>query len=344
MHDIYDKNFYNWQRDGSYQSAKRIVPDLLSRFPAKSVLDVGCGVGTWLRAFIEEGVENAVGLDGPWVQDKEQFVPEGVIRIQELDRPFRLGQRFDWVVCFEVAEHLPEAAAACFVESLVAHGDVIAFSAAIPFQGGNGHINEQWPEYWASLFRTHGYQCFDAFRPTYWPADEVEWWYAQNMFLAIRDGHPFGGQLEPAAAILPLPHPIRYEQLGQRVAALQEFLGLDDWEMLTISPWPVIAVAMKLVAAGHQECVVAGASARGRAAAQVLKKIGIRVIAFSDRSAILQNHSIDDVEVLSLNKALSLRPSAILISSLTGAEAIENEIQQFALSVSQPVPTIFRIP
>lgn len=50
---LYDARFYSGQKSGSYRSARVIVPLLRALVPVKSVCDVGCGVGGWLRAFQE---------------------------------------------------------------------------------------------------------------------------------------------------------------------------------------------------------------------------------------------------------------------------------------------------
>lgn len=48
---IYDEEFYKQQSQGSYQSAKEIIPIINNFIPnIQSVLDVGCGIGTWLKA------------------------------------------------------------------------------------------------------------------------------------------------------------------------------------------------------------------------------------------------------------------------------------------------------
>jgi ribosomal protein L11 methylase PrmA len=41
-----------------------LVSDLIQ---PKSVVDVGCGLGTWLTAFNKEGVEDILGIDGEYV-------------------------------------------------------------------------------------------------------------------------------------------------------------------------------------------------------------------------------------------------------------------------------------
>ena len=42
-----------------------------------------------------------------------------------------------------------------FVDSLCRHGELIIFSAAVPGQGGERHVNEQPLEYWREKFAGH---------------------------------------------------------------------------------------------------------------------------------------------------------------------------------------------
>ena len=46
------------------------------------------------------------------------------------------GRTYDLAICVEYAEHLPEARAASFIGDLTKLAPAIAFSAAIPGQGG----------------------------------------------------------------------------------------------------------------------------------------------------------------------------------------------------------------
>jgi hypothetical protein len=69
-------------------------------------------------------------------------------------------------------------------------GNVVIFGAAIPGQGGTGHINEQWPEYWIDKFSDNGFDVFDIFRKEVRANDEVAPWYAQNCFLFIQKDDP----------------------------------------------------------------------------------------------------------------------------------------------------------
>jgi SAM-dependent methyltransferase len=183
----YDRHFFLAQREGARGSARRVVPLVVDWVRPQHVVDVGCGTGTWLSVFRECGVEDIWGIDGEYVLDwletpRERFLPH------DLRIPLKLDRQFDLVVSLEVAEHLPAECADGFVESLATLGPVVLFSAAIPFQGGTSHLNEQWPEYWAARFNRHGYAVIDALRPRIWLDPEVEWWYAQNMLLFVRRG------------------------------------------------------------------------------------------------------------------------------------------------------------
>jgi SAM-dependent methyltransferase len=179
----YTTDFYRMHRDGSRRSAAAIVPIVVDLVRPRSVIDIGCGVGGWLAVFAEHGVEDVWGVDGPHVDRKLLEIPADRFIKGDLRNPIRLPRRFDLVVSVEVAEHLPPDRAEAFVESLTELGSVVLFSAAIPYQGGVDHLNEQWPDYWAERFSARGYVPIDWVRPRIWRDEGVEWWYAQNVLL-----------------------------------------------------------------------------------------------------------------------------------------------------------------
>jgi len=149
----------------------------------ESVLDVGCGDGRWLAAFQARGASTISGVDGPWT-DREQLLisPENV-EIKDLSEPFNLGRLYSLALSLEVAEHIGEEFSGIFVDNLVRHSDVILFSAAIPYQGGFRHVNEQWQSYWARLFEQRGFTPYDPLRSQIWEDKNVHPWYRQNIIL-----------------------------------------------------------------------------------------------------------------------------------------------------------------
>jgi hypothetical protein len=194
MSSAYSTEFYLRQKDGSLQSAKEIVPLIIGLVNPKSVIDVGCGIGTWLSVFRNNDISDIQGIDGGWVPLDMLLIPKENFSAFDLKKPFAISRRFDLVVCLEVAEHLPQEDAGALIDSLTKLAPVVLFSAAVPHQGGDNHINEQWPEYWAALFGRKGYLPVDCIRKRIWKNDKVEWWYAQNLLLFVEKKHLWNNQ------------------------------------------------------------------------------------------------------------------------------------------------------
>ncbi|MBF2088581.1 MAG: methyltransferase domain-containing protein [Synechococcales cyanobacterium K44_A2020_017] len=184
--ELYDPEFFEALREGSRQSAQVIVPLILQWIQPTSVVDVGCGDGSWLSVFQSEGVNDILGMDGDYVQSDTLQIPQDRFIATDLSQPPQLERRFDLALSLEVAEHLSEESADRFVESLVQLSDVILFSAAIPHQGGTHHVNEQWPDYWIQRFQSHNYLVLDILRDRLWEDPTVQPWYAQNSFIFVK--------------------------------------------------------------------------------------------------------------------------------------------------------------
>jgi SAM-dependent methyltransferase len=208
----YDDAFYADLDDDVRGSADVVVPIVVDRLHPGSVLDVGCGRGTWLHVFAESGVADIFGIDGPHISSSDLEIPVDRFRPHDLDEPFDLGRRFDLATCLEVGEHLDASAAPTLVASLVAHAPAVLFSAAIPAQGGAGHVNEQWPSYWARLFAERGYRTVDLVRPLVWNDERVAFWYAQNIVLYLDGSRPDPAGTASVDAPMDLVHPRLYQR------------------------------------------------------------------------------------------------------------------------------------
>jgi SAM-dependent methyltransferase len=182
----YTADFYLSQQEGSLKSAEEIVPLVVELLKPKSVIDIGCGVGAWLSVFKKLGIVDILGVDGGWVNRELLKIPPDNFMVLDLTNPLRLQRQFDLVMSLEVAEHLPIEYAKQFVKSLTDLGPVVLFAAAIPQQGGADHLNEQWPDYWATLFKERGYGAIDCIRKHIWDSDNIKYWYAQNMLLFVK--------------------------------------------------------------------------------------------------------------------------------------------------------------
>jgi SAM-dependent methyltransferase len=214
---LYTTTFYECVAEGVERSAEVVVPIVVELIRPQSVIDVGCGAGHWLSVFMQNGIGDIVGVDGGWIQAQVLKIPADRFMTWDLAQPLRLSRQFDLVVCLEVGEHLPADAADGLVESLTSLGPVVLFSAAIPQQGGVGHINEQWPEYWCARFAKQGFEVLDCVRRRVWDDERVEAYYAQNILLYVRRDRlevlgervPFRGQ---EALPLTVVHPRVYRR------------------------------------------------------------------------------------------------------------------------------------
>jgi len=181
---VYDGEFFKGIKDGSFRSSVKIIPHILALLRVKSVVDVGCGAGSWLKAFRENGVKDIYGIDGN--RTRVLDIDNNCFTQIDLNEPFNLSRQFDLAVSVEVAEHLLKERADSFVKDLTRLATVVLFSAAIPGQDGNHHVNEQWPEYWAEKFKKEGYVAFDFLRMKIWSDSDIMWWYRQNIMLYAR--------------------------------------------------------------------------------------------------------------------------------------------------------------
>lgn len=209
---IYDHDFFTDRRRAEvHNDARLMVPEvrLAIGYTPRSVIDFGAGEGAFLQYWRALGATLLVAVEpnGPetWrVQgiDGGPVLGLGTQHVRaNLSKPVRYanGRRFDLVQCLEVAEHLPQESAGVLVDSLCAAGDRILFSAAVPGQGGDGHINEQPLEYWMRLFKSRGYLCQDIVRERL--SDEVSWWYRQNVVLFCK--HDRGVQVPTFELLTP---------------------------------------------------------------------------------------------------------------------------------------------
>jgi SAM-dependent methyltransferase len=167
----------------NYESAKILVPKFIDWFNPNSVIDVGCGRGYLLSEFKKHNVIIS-GVEGSWINQEilADGLTQGMIYKHDLNDKFIIDKKFDLCISLEVAEHLNESSASDFIDSLTSLSNSVIFSAAFPDQTGQGHINEQWPNYWIAKFEERGFKVFDFIRPAIWNEETVRPWYKQNMF------------------------------------------------------------------------------------------------------------------------------------------------------------------
>ena len=172
----------------------------------RSLLDVDCGPGSWLRAAIDLGITDVQGIEGRIPDNELLFCDEKHIQNVNLTSGWSLHRKFDVALCLEVAEHLPGTSAPSLIHKLCLHADNVIFSAALPEQLGQHHINCQWPIYWQELFNQEGFVCFDDLRWKIWDHETIEPWYRQNVFRTVKNAALAGSEPRIPSVIHPAMH------------------------------------------------------------------------------------------------------------------------------------------
>lgn len=223
----YNLKFYDAIEGGSRRSAEVIVPLVIELLHPQSVIDIGCGTGLWLAEFARQGVRTYIGVDGAHVDplrlsfSSDRFIAANLAETKELPGSY------DLAISLEVAEHLPEASAEQFIGLITKLAPAVLFSAAIPGQGGVGHVNEKWQDYWRQIFHSRGFVPVDVIRPIIFGHSAIEPWYQQNMILYVdpeKSGFEVDSTVSREDRSLNLVHPWTYRQRIEREQTLRSCL------------------------------------------------------------------------------------------------------------------------
>jgi hypothetical protein len=203
---IYDRTFFENLTDNE-PSAAVLMPLILALVKPKTLVDVGGGTGVWSAIAGGLGVDATV-VDSQHVATDQLVVPPERFVVRDLAASLELADTFDLALCLEVAEHLPPDRGPSFVGDLCRLAPTVVFSAAIPGQRGDGHINERWQSYWVGLFAGRGYEALDLIRPGVWHDERIALWYRQNTFVATRTPEAFELGNRP---LWDVAHPVYWE-------------------------------------------------------------------------------------------------------------------------------------
>jgi len=179
----YNKKFYDEVSQSSLNSAKAIAPYIIKKFNPNSLVDFGCGDGSWLKPFLDRNID-ITGIEGDWIKNTNTKIPlENYILSNFEKKNIKIEGKFDFVLCLEVLEHLNEEIGLYLIKKMTSISDLILFSAAIPGQGGTNHINERWQSHWINLFKSYSYFPDLNIRYHFWNDSRVASYYRQNIIL-----------------------------------------------------------------------------------------------------------------------------------------------------------------
>ncbi|MDR1481572.1 MAG: methyltransferase domain-containing protein [Synergistaceae bacterium] len=220
-HPVYGEKFFQGEQETSAKSAVLVLNIVNNFVTVNSVVDIGCGVGEWLKVYYEKGIDNILGIDGAYLNPAQLVIPREHFMPKDISQPITdIQQKFDLAISLEVAEHIDPSCVEIYIDNITNFSDVILFSAAIPTQGGDHHVNEQWPSYWIERFRRVGYVPIDCIRWSIWNLKDVSFIYKQNIMFYIKetviDSHPLlKEQIQQGRShIFDVVHPECYLYLG----------------------------------------------------------------------------------------------------------------------------------
>ena len=187
-HDVYDGAFWDFHDTGDWEGFGALI---LRYFPARSIVDVGCGQGIVLEGFrrVDPSLE-LLGYDGsPTAHSRGQARGLSVdlldvVAVSKTDAGAvadRIAD-FDLAICLEVAEHIPSWHSGKLL-TMLAGARKLVFSAAHPNQGGKLHVNEQPARYWIDRLAAVGFRLspFDEALRAELQSLALPPWYKENI-------------------------------------------------------------------------------------------------------------------------------------------------------------------
>ena len=215
----YEKNYFTSRRNLSLTSAEKTLHHLKKFYDFSSVVDFGCGTGTWLKGCQDIGCKDILGLDD-YAEETLLEIPQENFLRKNIGQPVKLQKKYDLAISLEAAEHIAMDFSENIVKNLVQASDVILFSAALPGQGGTNHVNEQPPNFWAEEFNRHNFLQYDFLRSLIWEENEVAWWYKQNIFLYIKEDSQKNIAIPALGNDLSFKHIVHPDCLNSRIQEL----------------------------------------------------------------------------------------------------------------------------
>lgn len=179
---IYNKEYFN---EGIFSTDYDFVAKvIMDCYQPKSIIEFGCGNGSLSIAL--NGLGAAIdAVDGYSEPDFSNY-PEISFKRVDLNNRDEInnhinGRQYDLAICTEVAEHLQPESSRYLITSMARCAPVLIFSAAVPHQEGNGHINCQSRAFWHNLFTSEGFKLQDSLREVLRTNSDLAIWYKLNL-------------------------------------------------------------------------------------------------------------------------------------------------------------------
>ena len=125
----------------------------------KSVLDIGCADGKYMKYFDNLGCY-VFGIEGSKKAISDNPIKDRVFQIDLCEKPYKSERFYDMIWCCEVVEHIEEKYVQNVIDTLK-NGKYVFMTHAIPNQEGYHHVNCKPSGYWIALMTKNGFTYND---------------------------------------------------------------------------------------------------------------------------------------------------------------------------------------
>jgi hypothetical protein len=144
---VIDKQTGIWSIEAAekkgHKHDEKLVRNIIRIYPPQSTAaDLGCGDGWYCKKLFEARWPVVHGYEGTPEMAKNGYFP--AVFTMDLSEPQYMPTPYDFVLCLEVGEHIPEAREQTFLDNInLFASQYLVLSWAVPGQGGRGHFNER---------------------------------------------------------------------------------------------------------------------------------------------------------------------------------------------------------
>jgi len=170
--DKYTEKYYKRHFD-QYRTWENLIgKHIYDIFKPSSIVDLGCGVGSYLEGAFQNGCKDICGIEISYEKAQKYIVDviKPFIACGDITKSLNLDRQFDCVVSFEVGEHIEPDGTDAFIDNLTnLCKQYIILTAAPPGQPGTGHINRREKKFWIKSIQTKKFIYQDQIVNMLWP-------------------------------------------------------------------------------------------------------------------------------------------------------------------------------
>lgn len=166
-YDGVSKESWNEELEATRLDNRKLLYALWSLFGTpETMLDVGCGNGDLVWRSRQIGIQ-AYGVDQLVYYADDSIYDPGWFSHHDLRQPYSLRKisgapsTVDMVLCWEIAEHIPQESHEVLCDTCANHlhrgnRSYLIWTSAHPGQGGTEHISSRPATYWRDMFYKRG--------------------------------------------------------------------------------------------------------------------------------------------------------------------------------------------